>query len=170
MKNIHAWGWLTAGVLALGLNGIYRDGGSAWAHRAVDPLIDRLEARIEPALAMTTGRAETLLGNIQSRALFGTRFGARFAGSSSEAASSRIAAAFARVQANRERMEARVRLTPVAMVIDDGSGLLCPRTRVVTPKIAVPEISIPQVTMPRVPRVRVHAPEVNVLISGTGPV
>jgi hypothetical protein len=35
MKTTQAWGWLAAGVLALGLNGIYHDGGAAWAHRAV---------------------------------------------------------------------------------------------------------------------------------------
>ncbi len=37
MKTTQGWGWLAAGVLALGLNGIYQDGGAAWAHRIVEP-------------------------------------------------------------------------------------------------------------------------------------
>jgi hypothetical protein len=41
MKNAQAWGWLAAGVLALGLNGIYQDGGAAWAHRAVTQVMAR---------------------------------------------------------------------------------------------------------------------------------
>ncbi len=39
MKTTQGWGWLTAGVLALGLNGIYHDGGAAWAHRIATGLL-----------------------------------------------------------------------------------------------------------------------------------
>jgi len=31
-----AWGWLIAGVMALGLNGFYHDGGLEWAHEAAE--------------------------------------------------------------------------------------------------------------------------------------
>ncbi len=31
-----AWGWLTAGVLAAGLNASYHDGGLQWAHQVAD--------------------------------------------------------------------------------------------------------------------------------------
>src|SRR5271169_2567233 len=45
MKTTHAttraWGWLVAGVLALGLNGFYQDGGAAWAHRIADRVVER---------------------------------------------------------------------------------------------------------------------------------
>lgn len=36
-----AWAWLTAGVVALGLNGFYHDGGAAWAHRIAERISDR---------------------------------------------------------------------------------------------------------------------------------
>ncbi|MGD0760452.1 MAG: hypothetical protein ABR921_16250 [Candidatus Sulfotelmatobacter sp.] len=36
-----AWAWLTAGVVALGLNGFYHDGGAAWAHRIAERVSDR---------------------------------------------------------------------------------------------------------------------------------
>jgi hypothetical protein len=36
-----AWAWLTAGVVALGLNGFYHDGGVAWAHRIAERISDR---------------------------------------------------------------------------------------------------------------------------------
>ncbi|MGB8762413.1 MAG: hypothetical protein WCD01_16045, partial [Candidatus Sulfotelmatobacter sp.] len=45
MKTTQAWGWLAAGVLALGLNGFYQDGGAAWAHRIVDGAIGQVADR-----------------------------------------------------------------------------------------------------------------------------
>ena len=44
MKTTQAWAWLTAGVLALGLNGFYHDGGAVWAHRIADQLAEKSEA------------------------------------------------------------------------------------------------------------------------------
>ena len=45
MKTTQAWAWLAAGVLALGLNGFYQDGGAAWAHRIVDGAIEQVASR-----------------------------------------------------------------------------------------------------------------------------
>jgi len=45
MRSKQAWGWLAAGVVALGLNGFYQDGGAAWAHRMVDQLRDQIAER-----------------------------------------------------------------------------------------------------------------------------
>jgi hypothetical protein len=39
MNTTKGWGWLTAGVLALGLNGIYQDGGAVWAHRIASRMV-----------------------------------------------------------------------------------------------------------------------------------
>src|SRR5271155_2502285 len=58
MKSLQGWGWLVAGVLALGLNGIYHDGGADWARRAVSPVVDRIVDRTEPVLALAAGRAD----------------------------------------------------------------------------------------------------------------
>src|SRR6267154_536780 len=53
-----AWGWLAAGVLALGLNGIYQDGGAEWVRRDVDGIIARIADRSEAVLALAAGRAD----------------------------------------------------------------------------------------------------------------
>ncbi len=58
MKSTQAWGWLAAGVLALGLNGIYQDGGAAWAHRRSDRPDRRSSSRTEAVLALAAGRAD----------------------------------------------------------------------------------------------------------------
>jgi len=54
MKSTQAaWGWLTAGVLALGLNGIYHDFGTRWAHNVM--------SRSLGAVAVAPGHAAPLL-------------------------------------------------------------------------------------------------------------
>jgi len=58
MKTTQAWGWLAAGVLALGLNGIYQDGGAVWVHRNVDGAIARIADRSGAVLALAAGRAD----------------------------------------------------------------------------------------------------------------
>jgi len=45
MKTTQGWGWLAAGVLALGLNGFYQDGGLEIAHRAVEGVVARIADR-----------------------------------------------------------------------------------------------------------------------------
>ncbi len=45
MRSDKAWYWLVAGVVALGLNGAYRDGQLGWAH----VLADRAAATVERA-------------------------------------------------------------------------------------------------------------------------
>src|SRR5271170_1323162 len=55
MKNQQGWGWLTAGVLALGLNGFYHDGGAAWAHRVADQVAEQSEAVVDFASEKVDG-------------------------------------------------------------------------------------------------------------------
>ncbi len=57
MKTTQAWGWLTAGVLALGLNGFYHDAGAEWAHR----LVDRVVYSSAAVVALASGRADQFL-------------------------------------------------------------------------------------------------------------
>jgi hypothetical protein len=56
-----AWGWLIAGIMALGLNGFYQDGGFAWAHRAVN----EVERSTGAVLALAFGHAEQFLAEAQ---------------------------------------------------------------------------------------------------------
>jgi hypothetical protein len=143
MKSTQAWVWLTAGVLALGLNGFYHDGGAAWAHRAVDRVGGQVANRTEAVLALASGRADWFAAktNIQvaknetSSCRLATamaRYQLHMAHAQSgmarlQAMTAREEAAFSRVEAGRARMEAamtRVRVEPAAFDIE------CPRVRV----------------------------------------
>ena len=68
MKNTQAWGWLVAGVIALGVNGLYHDCGAAWAHRTVGRFISRIEERSVPVLALAAGRADWLIAKTETAA------------------------------------------------------------------------------------------------------
>jgi hypothetical protein len=127
-----AWTWLTAGVLALGLNGFYQDGGAAWAHRLVDRGIAMAD-RSEAVLALATGRADWFMAKAKvvtareetescrvaaAMARVQTKMARTQGGFAQfEAMSDRQEAALARLEANRARIEAkvaRVRFAPVA--------------------------------------------------------
>lgn len=183
MKTTQAWGWLTAGVLALGLNGIYQDGGAAWAHRIVDRVADRSGA----VLALASGRPDrfmekaqvvavrertqscklaTAVARIQTRM---TRPQIAFA--HFEAMSARNEAALAGLEANRLQMESELARVQVV-----ASEIHVPAISV--PAINIREISVPKVTVvcPRVrvsvprPTVRIPAPVVHVRTLGSGSV
>jgi hypothetical protein len=161
-----AWGWLAAGVLALGLNGIYQDCGEAWVHRNVDRMIARVAQSSGPVLALALGRADWYLAKAKLAATRDETASCRmstvlarmqtemaraqhgFAGL--EAMSAREEAAMARVEANRARIEAqtaRVRFLPAAF--DAGKiPVICTRVR----------IEIPRVNIPQMPLVRISAP------------
>jgi hypothetical protein len=153
MKSTQAWGWLIAGVLALGLNGFYQDGGAAWAHRAVDRVIGQTANHTEAAMALALGRVDWFQTKTQSQvemvAAQGETASCRLATSMArlqtkltrqvtrqdnglarfEAMTARQEAAMARVEVNRARMEAqlaRIRVTPAAF-----ESVSCPRVRVV---------------------------------------
>jgi hypothetical protein len=179
MKTTQAWGWLTAGVLALGLNGFYHDGGAAWAHRIADQVAEQSEAvvdlaservngfigraslvaaREEPASCRLANAVARFQAKIARTQIARTQTGvARF-----EAMSARQEAALARVEAQRARIEAqvaRVRLAPVAFNTGEIPVVSCPRVRV----------NVPRVTIPRMPTLRIQAPVVRVDLSD-GPI
>jgi hypothetical protein len=167
MKSTQAWGWLAAGVLALGVNGYYHDGGAARVRRVADRLIERIAERSQPLLASATGRMNefvanakmltagdetaschitTALARLQSPFLQ-KRMARMSSGvprmiARSEAMSAREEAGLARTEANRAWIDAqvaRVRVAPVAFHL-----VVCPRVRV------------------NIPRMRISAPLVNV--------
>jgi hypothetical protein len=80
MASDKAWYWLAAGVLALGLNGAYRDGQFGWAHQFADrstEIVERAEMRglglVTAAEVMldrnpeAVGRMEGSLGRMQAK-------------------------------------------------------------------------------------------------------
>jgi hypothetical protein len=171
MRTTQAWVWLAAGVLAMGLNGFYLDGGAAWAHRIVDGASGRVAERSQGLVDLARERVD--------------RFeeGANLAAVRDETASCRLAAAMARFQAGiaraqsgvahleamsareeaaRARAEARVarvRLVPVAFKAVE-IPLVCPRVRV----------NVARVSVPRLPVVRIPAPVVHAGMVSAGPV
>ena len=172
MKTTQAWGWLTAGVLALGLNGFYQDGGAEWAHRIVDRVVYSSTA----VVALALGRADQFLEQAQivvaqdetKSCRLGTamaRIQARVARADSgltqfEALSAREEAGLARVEANRARIEALAARSEFATFVEPMTfhaaevSLICPRVRV---------------NIPRVPMIKVQPPVVHVGTMGSGP-
>jgi len=173
-----ARGWLAAGVLALGLNGIYQDGGAEWLHRSVDGAIARIADRSGAVLALAAGRADWFLAKANLAAARNEATSCRVASAMArvqskmarsqerfadfEAMSAREEAALARVEANRERIEAqvaRVRFSPVGF---DGMKIrtICPRVRV----------NVPRVNIPRIPAIHIPDSDVHVEVMNPEPI
>jgi len=154
-----AWGWLTAAVLAAGLNASYHDGGLQWAHQVVDQVKHNTSA----VMALATGRADQFLAEANfvaarrqspSCPLTAALAGARtmvvpdeFELQRVEIMSAREQAQLARLQTNRARIEAQVariripavNLSPVVVRAPNVS--VCPRVRVHIPRM--PNIKVP---------------------------
>ncbi len=192
-----AWGWLVAGVVALGLNGFYQDGGFAQAHRVVD----RIESRSAVVLALATGRADQVFSEAQfvtppeetTPCRLGTalaRAEARIVRTQTtvgrwEATSARQEAQFARLEGDQARREAvQIRLacsripavTVNPVVIRAMRIEACPRVHVNMPRIPrvdAPTVNIPRIDIPRIsiPKISVPAvPVIHIEMPDSGPV
>jgi len=166
-----AWGWLTAAVLAAGLNSSYHNGGLQWAHEVVD----RVQHNSSAVLALATGRTDRFLAEariVKAQGQAKCPLASALAESQDsleqqqewqiervQAMSDRQQEQLARFEQNRARIEARVqaRLARVQFnpVIVQVPKIDCPRVRV---------------NIPRMPRIQVPAPAVQLNYSGPGPV
>jgi hypothetical protein len=165
MKSTQGLGWLAAGVLALGLNGFYQDGGFDWAHQAAE----RVGHQTAAVLALASGRADqflavaqqvtvhpeaaqcpfaTAMARMQSRVARGQSGAAKVEAMSArmEAPTGRQGAQMARLEAIRARIDARAahfRLTatsfdaPVLRAMSFSSMQIprCRRIRVEVPTV-----------------------------------
>ena len=143
-----AWGWLAAGVLALGLNGFYQDGGAQWAHQ----IVNRVTRESEGALAQATGRADWFLAE------------ARLASAQREATScpwqeslARAQAKMARAQAEVDAMSAR-RQAQLDRFEANRTRMETQLARVQTPAFSFRTIEIQAPNAPVCPRVHVRIP------------
>jgi hypothetical protein len=170
MKTTQAWGWLAAGVMALGLNGFYHDGGAAWAHRAVNQVMAQVGERTENVMALAAGRADWFTAKAEkvaaqdetascrlatAMARLQTKIASQGGMARLEALSAREEAQWARLEANRARVEAqvaRVRFAPAVFNTVE-IPMTCPRIRVSIPRPPVMRIPSPtaQVLMPAGP-------------------
>jgi hypothetical protein len=178
MKTTQAWGWLAAGVLALGLNGFYQDGGARWAHQVVE----RVASQISTGLELSGARADQFLADArllqardeatflrltsytQSRlcGLAGALARVQTANAQSEARHDRFEAmparqeaAFARLEANRVRMEAR--LAAATARFSTANFTFNP---VAFNPVKVPACPRVRVNIPRVPQIKIAAPTI----------
>ena len=161
MKTTQAWAWLTAGVLALGLNGFYHDGGAVWAHRIADQLAEKSEAVADLASEQIDGfmgtanlvaaRDETASCRLAAAM---ARFQSKFAQVHTTMAhfediSARREVALARAEVTRARIEARVvRMAPIAFDSVSGPVVICPRVRVSVPRIEIPKLPVIHIPAP----------------------
>jgi hypothetical protein len=174
MKMTQAWGWLTAGVLAAGMNASYHNGGLRWAHQVVD----RVEQGSAAVLALASGNADQLLSEARLRTVrdetascpFSTslaRVQTRFAHTRIARSQARVGvmsareeAQLARLEANRERMEAQIeaqvahlRIATSAFAPVDFKSIpapvVCPRVRVNIPRL-------PRIKMPVMPVIHIE--------------
>jgi hypothetical protein len=189
-----AWAWLAAGVVALGLNRFYHDGGFAWAHGAAD----RIESRSSAVLALATGRAQQFLEQARvatlpdetDAALVETALARAQTGIARtentfdrwQAVSDRQEAKFVRLEATRTRLQAvqarlacrrsaAVTVSPVVLKAIRIES--CPRVRVNVPRIPridVPTVSIPEISIPRVNIPKISVPAIHVELQSAGPV
>lgn len=150
-----AWAWLTAGVLAAGLNASYHDGGLQWAHQVAD----RAEHGSAAVLALASGRADQFLTEARlvtthdetgscpwatMRARVQSTMNRSNAGF--DVMSARQEAQLAQLEANRARMEARIAAQTAHLRIATmdfaplafkaiPAPMVCPRIRVSAPRI-----------------------------------
>ena len=149
-----AWGWLAAGVVALGLNGFYQDGGAQWAHQ----IVDRVSRDTQAVIALATGRADEFFAE------------ARLASAQHETESCRWQASMARVQARMARTQAEFNVMSARRQAQldrfqaqrDRMAAQIVRMRVPAMTFNPAEVTVPNVDCPRV-RIRVpHRPAVRI--------
>jgi hypothetical protein len=158
MKSTQAWGWLVAGVLAMGLNGIYHDGGAAYAARSLKHALAPIVGRSGAVLALASGRADWFLAKAQEAGAREETASCRLSTAMArwqakraqpeerlaqiEAASARRDGQLARRQAGRDRVEAevsRVRLLPAVFETVKIPGV-CPRVHANVPRVRIPAV------------------------------
>ena len=166
-----AWGWLIAGVMALGLNGFYHDGGFEWAHEAVERATSQASAVLGLAGEKTDqflADARVLMARYESESadpvplthaecrMQSAMAQVQTEMSRSEAEHNRLAAReqcrMARLEVNRARIEARIatqtaRLNMARASFNSASfntvPPVCPRVRVSVPPMPKIRISAP---------------------------
>jgi hypothetical protein len=172
MRNLQAWGWLVAGVVALGLNGISHDREAELVQRVAERVSERSAALVE----RVTGQADPILAEVRAEVQMIAahdetascrlsevlaRAQAMLARSQGEfahfeAMSARQEAQLADFEANREQIEqqvdeqvTRLRIASVA-VAPVRIRVVCPRVRVNVPVVRIAPLHVHAVTMPRV--------------------
>jgi hypothetical protein len=176
MAMKQGWYWLTAGVMALGLNGVYHEGGAEWAHRMVN--------RSAAVVALASGHAERFLAPAPEQTVLCrvatemARFQTRMARTQTGfahfgAMTAQQDAALARLEANRAQFEAgRAQIEAQVARLDFASASFAPELAAAFgPKRIKLPVNCPRLRV-NIPRtfVRVPAPTVRVETLSAGPI
>lgn len=144
MKTTLAWGWLAAGVLALGLNGFYQDGGLQSVHQ----FFGRVGHRSAAVLALATGRADEFVAETQevathSNPLSCPRFSANAESTRFQARIDRQTAAMVRAEVQSADIESA--MAELRASTENLKALDCQLAKLRTMKtinVSVPNISL----------------------------
>ena len=183
--KLQALGWLTAGVLAAGVNASYHNGDLQWAHR----IADRVGYQTNTVLALATGNVDRFYSEARLSEVRMARVGeennspcrfsltrthvenampqADVAFAQFERASDREQAQLAKLAARRARMEAHFAWIEIPAVN-------VPAVHVQPVVMKIPDVHVcsrVRVSVPNIPAVKIPAiPQVRVEVSGAGPV
>lgn len=198
MKTAQAWVWLTAAVVAAGLNASYHDGGLQWAHQIADQVGHSSRA----VLALATGPADEFLrearmelvaargeGASCSRQAAAPLLQAKAADAESgyawvqgqvadgeesfariEATSARRQAVFARAQAMQARFDARAEARAAARAARCRVRGIAPAAFVQIMTPTYPQVRVPRIQVPSVQIPAIQVPAIQIDTAGAGPV
>jgi hypothetical protein len=167
MRSEKAWYWLAAGVLALGVNGAYRDGQLSWAHCLAGRAASMVERASERGLRFVTvaevmlgrspetfGWAETTLQSIQTKVVC-----ERVAQAQRQIAMAQVHQQFAQDDLRRKLDLAQMKMARVRMISVRRAERFrnCPGfSRMVVEMPAIPKIdlsNLPDIQIPDLPEV-----------------
>jgi hypothetical protein len=164
MRSETGWYWLAAGVLALGVNGAYRDGQLGWVHCLADRAAAFVEQASERGLqAVTTaevmlGRSPETLGRTEAtfQKLQSKMVAQRVAQAQRHIAMAQARQQIAQAQMQRKMDMVRVKMDKVRMIGIDHTHDCSGFSKVVVdlgdmPKIAIP--NLPDIDLSGVPGV-----------------
>lgn len=183
MKSTQAWGWLVAGVMALGLNGFYQDGGAVWAHRAVGQVFASVTDQVEPVLALAAGRADWFAAQTNMLAGREETASCRFATSLARLQTPLLRTSFAqtpllqgrinRAQGGLARFEALSAREEAAMARMEAGRVRMVEARMTRVRVSSAAFNPAALNPVICPRVRVNVPSVQVSVPmirvGVGP-
>ena len=180
--KITAMGWLTAGVLAAGLNASYHDGGLQWAHQVADRIQDRaallvdrasegadrllvqaqvLAARNETASCPLSSALARVQNTINETRLHEGMAESKIAHSEAfvedfDRMSARQEAQFARLEAAQQRMQVKFAAKSAHFKI--ASAAFAPMALKSIPAPVCPRVrvTVPRIKMPAMPQIHIE--------------
>jgi len=161
MTSEKAWYWLAAGVLALGLNGVYQDGQFGWVHGIADHSTEIVERASMRGLSFVTA-AEVMLGrnpdamgwtHVTLQRVQGKLACKRIEMAERQIDMGRMQRDLAMARVDRQMARVQMKMDKVRMIaIENGhraqkcSGFS--RMVVTVPRVELPDVQIPEIQAP----------------------